>query len=90
MTTVSRQDFNEWLKNPLTKVIQELMRTELKDCVDKIASDEMMLHPSYSLLAAKWSGMITIYDNFLNINFDVIRHDGYAEEEEEKETEENV
>lgn len=74
----------------MTKVIQELMRIDLKDCVDKIASDEMMILSSYSLLAAKWSGMITIYENFLSINFDVIRNDGYAEEEKEVDNEENT
>ena len=84
MTTVSKQDFEKWLRNPMTKAIQELMRQERADCINRIVSDTLILESSYPLIAAKSAAMITVYDNFLNIDFDMVRYDGYAEETKEE------
>lgn len=84
MTTVSKQDFNEWLKNPMTQVIQELMRQDRNDCFDKLLSDVLLTSPSYSLIAAKCSGMIVIYENFLNLDYDTVCQEGFGEEAKEE------
>jgi len=64
-----KEVFDNWLQNPVTKYVMEIMRQERQECIECIASDSYILNPMYAQMAAKKAAAVVIYDNWLNVTY---------------------
>ena len=64
---IERESFINWVQNPVTQQIMGLLQEDREYYLQCLASEDHLVNPMYSQLAAKWGGMISIIDKILNI-----------------------